>query len=278
MTVPLAGLAASAMVRLFAPDEDITYLAAPYWARWVIAASLVAVLGVFTLAFQSLARALVQAPEGALTAVAPEPDSIVLILVSVMFMLIGFFLFASLWGNRTSWQGIGLGLAIFLLITSLGSGWNAAVTQAQNPAEYWHTRATHSDTVLLRRTLFEVSERISGAFPAMPVAVVAPEDGVLAWLLRDYENTEYLTDPNDALGREVVLLPATFESPEFDQGYVGQDFTITRSWDVSTLYPIDLPALWTQRRARVGWTGEDRIVLWLRADVYMGYDPTSEVG
>lgn len=55
----------------------------------------------------------------------------------------------------------------------------------------------------------------------MPVAVVAPDDGVVAWLLRDYENTEYLTDPNDALEEE-CLPPATFELPEFDQGYVGR--------------------------------------------------------
>ena len=278
VTVPLAGLAVNTLVRIFSPDEDITFLAAPRWARWVIAFSLIGILCVFTLSFQSLARSMLAATGAALTAVAPESDSVILLLVSVMFLLIGFFLFASLWGNRTSWQGIGLGFAIFTMVTSLGSGWSASVTQAQNPAEFWHTQATHSDTTLMRETLFEVADRLSGAFPVMPVTMMVPQDGEVAWLLRDFENAEYITDLDDAIGDEVVILPATIDQSQWGDGYVGQDFTVTRTWNLSTLSLIDLPALWTQQQARVPWTGADRVVLWLRTDVYQGLDVSSEVG
>ncbi len=274
LTLPLAALAVSGLARVFAPDDDIAFLAAPRWARWVVAVSLIGILLVFTQAFQSLARSMVQAFEGALTAVTPEPASLILLVVALMFILIGFFLFASLWGNRVTWQGVGLGAAIFLAVTSLGSGWNASVTQAQNPAEFWHLRATHSDTALLRETLSEVADRISGAFPAMPVRVIAPQDGVLAWLLRDYAKTEYVAGIDDAYGAEVVILPEYFTAQDLGDGYVGQDFTISRSWDPNTLSLIDLPALWTQRMARAPWTGTDRVVLWLRADVYQGIDQT----
>lgn len=277
LTLPLAVMAVNALVRVFSPDDDIHFLAAPRWARWVIGVSLITILGVFTLAFQALARSLLAAPGGVLTAVAPESTTVILLLVSVMFLLIGFFLFASLWGNRTTWQGIGLGFAIFTMITSLGSGWNASVTQAHNPAEFWHMQATQSDMTLLRETLFEVADRISGAFPVMPVKVFAPQDGVVAWVLRDFENAEYITDVSEALGSEVVILPATLDQAGWSDGYVGQDFTITRSLDVSTLNLIDIPALWTQRRARAPWTGEERVVLWLRTDVYQGVSTEGEV-
>lgn len=278
LTVPLAAMSVNALVRVFAPDDDITFLAAPRWARWVIAASLIGMLCVFTLSFQSLARSFLATPGGELSAVAPDSTSVILLLVSILFLIIGFFLFASLWGNRTTWQGIGLGAAAFLLVTSLGSGWNASVTQAQNPAEFWHMHATHSDTVLMRETLFEVADRISRAFPVMPVKVMAPQDGIVAWLLRDFSQAEYISDINDARGVEVGILPATIDDATWGEGYVGQDFTVSRAWDLSTLNVIDIPALWTQRRARFPRTAEDRVVLWLRLDVYQGTSSQSEVG
>ncbi|MEP7293003.1 MAG: hypothetical protein ABI835_14570, partial [Chloroflexota bacterium] len=254
------------------------FIAAPRWARWVIAASVLGILFVFTLSFHSLARSMLAALDGAFSAVSPQPNSVVLLVMAAMFMLIGFFLFASLWGNRTTWQGIGFGVAVFFLTTSLGSGWSASVTQAQNPAELWHLQATHSDTTLLRTTLFEVADRLSGAFPAMPVSVVAPQDGEVAWLLRDFEHTEYVVSAEDAFGEQVVILPETMQSADFDASYVGQDFTISRYWDLTALYPVDIPALWTQRQARTPWTAADRVVLWLRADVYSGLDQTGGVG
>ena len=130
-----------------------------------------------------------------------------------MFLFIGYFMFASLWGNRTSWQGIGLGFVIFCAATSFGAGWSAAVTNAQNPVVFWHTEATNSSTILLRKTLFEVADRISRGFPSMPVTVMASQDGVVAWVLRDFNKASYITDLGDAQNAEVVLLPRSFESP-----------------------------------------------------------------
>lgn len=270
LTVPLAGLAVSGLARTLAPDDEIAFLASPRWARWVIAFSLIGILFVFTVSFQSLSRSMLRAFEGSVTAITPEPDSVILLIVALMFMIIGFFLFASLWGNRTTWQGIGLGAVIFLAVTSLGSGWNAAVIKAENPAEIWHMNATHSNTALLRETLFEVADRISGGFPAMDVKVVAPQDGVLAWLLRDFEHAEYVSNVEDAYGAPVVILPESVPQDVWGTGYVGQDFTISRMWDSNSLYLIDVPALWTQAQARLPWTSADRVVLWLRSDVYQG--------
>lgn len=273
MIVPLAALAARLLA--WALSFELTSrheLEVPTWARGLIAVCVLGVLAVFTLAFQSTARSLLDAPPDALTLITPQPQSLVLLLVSVMFLVIGFFLFASLWGGRTSWQGIVLGLAAFGMITSLGSGWHVAVSNAENPAEFWHTQATQGDTALLRETLFEVADRISGGFPLMPISVIAPDDGVIAWLLRDFEHTAYIQDVNEALGAEVLLIPRFVESEVLDSGYVGQDFVVSRTWDASTMTLLDFPAWWTQHRTRTPWTGADEVVLWLRADVYQGVE------
>lgn len=270
LTVPLAALTVNAVAAMLAPDSGLVFPAAPRWSRWIIAVSAIGVLAVFSISFQSLARAMIQAPQPNLTMVSPQPDSVILVLVSLMFLVIGYFMFASLWGNRTAWQGIGLGFVIFGAITSLGAGWSASVINAQNPVVFWHTEATNSSTILLRKTLFDVADRVSRGFPSMPVSVMAPQDGIIAWELRDFNNATYIADLSDAQNAEVVLLPRSIQSPALGAAYLGQNFIISRSWNVSALNAIDLPGWWTQGQSRTAWTGQDEVVLWLRQDVYQG--------
>ncbi len=273
--VPLAALSTHLLVWIFSPDDSLSYYAAPAWARGVVAVGTIAILAIFTVSFQSVARALLQAPDGLLNNASLPPDNMILLLVASMFLVIGYFLFASLWGARTSWQGVLLGFAVFGLLTSFGSGWSFSVPQASNPVEFWHMETSNPDVPKLRQTLHDVSLRLSGGLPAMPVTVLAPEDGVVAWVLRDYHETKFITDVKDATGDGVVLLPASIQSPQLGSAYVGEKFTMTRSWDLSTMSLIDLPAWWTQRQARTPWTSSDDYVLWLRQDVYEGIAPNS---
>ncbi|MCC6803066.1 MAG: glycosyltransferase family 39 protein [Anaerolineae bacterium] len=276
LLAPLAGLASHALLWALASGRKrIGDLDVPTWARWLIAICTVGVIAVFSMAFHSLARSLVEAPQGGLTLFSPQPQSIVLLLVSIMFLVIGFFLFASLWGGRTSWQGIILGLALFGMFTSLGRGWHAAFFEADSPVEFWHTDATSEQTALLSRTLRDVTDRLSRGFPLMPISVIAPQDGVVAWLLRDFEAAKYIQNADDALGAQVILALRTVESEGLDAAYLGERFTISRSWDASSMTALDFPAWWTQRRVRTPWMSADEVVLWLRADVYQGVDPTS---
>ena len=117
-------------------------------------------------------------------------------------------------GQPDGVAGLGLGLAIFGGLTSLGAGWNAAVTNADAPVVFWHMTATHGDTALLRQTLFDVADRQSGGLPAMPVTVIAPQDGIVAWLLRDFTHADFIDNVGDAAGDEVVLLPGSVQQPE----------------------------------------------------------------
>ncbi len=278
ISVPLAVLAARALERTLTPEESTIFAAAPSWARWLVATSAAGVFAVFTIAFESAGRSLVQAADGTLATANFEPDSAILLLIAVLFLVIGYFLFASLWGSRTAWQGLGIGLAIFGGLTSLGAGWNAVVTNADVPVVFWHMTATHGDATLLRQTLFEIADRQTGGLPTMPVTVMAPQDGIVAWLLRDFSNADFIKNVGDAIGDEVVLLPGSLQQLNLGSSYVGQDFVVTRTWDSDSMRLIDLPGWWAQQQARSPWTGEDVMNLWLRQDVYNGTTPDQGTG
>ena len=270
LTVPLIGLTTSAVLAMLAPVRSTDVFAPPVRARWIIAAAAIAVITVFTMSAQALARSMLNSTGDSLMTVTPNANSVILVIVSLMFMLIGFFLVASVWGNKTSLQGIGLGVLIFGVLTSFGSGWSAAVSDNENPREPFHFYATSQDVMLLRETLHELAERNSGGFNAMPLTVMAPQDGVIAWIVRDFSKAEYITDLRDAVGDPIALLPSFEEPPALGTSYVGQDFITRRTWTPTTIYTIDTPTWWMQRHARFSWMTLDTSVLWLRQDVYEG--------
>lgn len=269
LTLPLAGLAATTLAACFNADDSSIFAPPPTWARWIVALGFIGALAVFTIALHGAARALVTAQDGLLSNLSIPGPSIVLLVVSTMFLVIGFFLFGSLWGTRTTWQGIGLGVAIFFSISSLGSGWSVVANQADIPVQAWRAQASNIDVVMLRHELLRVAERQTRGFLDLPVVALAPEDGVIAWVLRDFSEAQFIDDPREAINREVVILPETLAQPELGTAYVGQAMTMTTSWDAAA-YAIDLPALWTQRLARTPVTSSDRVVLWLRQDIYNG--------
>jgi hypothetical protein len=272
ITVPLAGLAAHTITRMMASRTEEMIFAIPTWARWGVAIAVVALMCLFTLSFQSAARSLLTTPDEIVPTV--DVSTLILLILSVLFVIVGFFMVASLWDSRTALNGLGLGALIFGLLTSMGSGWNTAVAQSEDPSRLWDGEAVTFNAALLRQTLIEISDRQSRGFTYyLPVAAQAPDDGVIAWLLRDFNETRFISTPSEAATLEVALLPRSLDGdPDLGGPYVGQDFAIRRFWTTSMLRPIDIPAWWAQGqvRAGLGYTGQEDWVLWLRQDVYDG--------
>lgn len=269
-TVPLIGLTSALVLEMLTPVRSTDIFNPPVYARWIVAAAAIAVLAVFTVSAQALARSLLNSTSNSLTSITPNANSIVLVVVSILFMIIGFFLVASMWGNRTSLQGVGLGVLIFGALTSLGSGWNAVYGEIDNPREPYHLSAVSNDVTLLRNTLYDLAERNSGGFAALRLTVLAPQDGSIAWLVRDFSNAEFISGVEQAIGDPVVLLPNYEEAPFLGSSYVGQDFITRRTWNPNAIYLIDYPTWWMQRHARFSWMTLETNVLWVRMDVYQG--------
>ena len=270
IVVPLLALGSGLLVRLFPRSEDALWWAVPSWGKWLVALIMVALLCMFAIHAQTLARSLLTAPDPfQFTAV--NSLSLVWVIIIVLFVIIGYFLSASVWGVGATTQGLLLGLTGFLLVTSLGSGWRAAAERSTDPVELWNRRAIGGETAALRSTLHEIAKRETSGFRDLTVYAQVPEDGVVAWLLRDYPHTVFVTDPGAARAEGVVILPTAQELPDLGGAYVGDSFTITRTWGgLRELRLLDLPAWWLQMRSRTGGFAAVDVTLWLRQDIYDG--------
>lgn len=272
--VPLAGLVAALLHALIETDDPTNrpYWPAPFWARWVLALVIGGLLLAFASSLHSLAQDMLAVPEGNLAAIAWDVPTLVLFVVTFLFVIVAFFMAGSVWDTQTALRGVGLGVLIFGFVTSLGAGWNTAVPYADRASELWRLQAIHRDTFLLRETLLEVGLRQARGFTGMPVTVLATQDGPVAWAVRDFPEATFETDPAAAIGDAILLVGnGTFPG---DNGvpYVGQDFTQMHYWSPGTLFAGDVLAYWTQGLTRTTITSLANAEIWLRQDVYDGTD------
>jgi hypothetical protein len=196
----------------------------------------------------------------------------------VVLVVIVFFLVGSMWGARASWKGMGISLLLVLGLYSLGSGWRAAVTNADDPRELFHPQPAAHNLSLLLDTLKMASLRSTGTPYDVQIVVQPPkdapfDDGALAWILRRYYNVEYVTELAPTINTPVVITPRTDQQPSLGAAYVGQDFPVYYVWDRGTL-GWDILTWLYERETRVPSNSGARIVTWVRADVY-GVPPDS---
>lgn len=303
LTMPLAGLASYTAALLFmddrsqemwvdvTPDEDINRLYTPQWGRWLLSIISFALFIMLAMHLQVMGRALLQMDGGIGEMISrfSEPAwantrvSALWVVITLVFLIVGFFLAGSVWGTQTTLQSLGLGLLGFMLFAGISGGWNAAVFEYTNPAELWHTQATGDETPMLRSMLLDFARRESEGYLEIPVTVVLNEeagitrDGVVAWQVRDFVKAEFVEDVSGARAKEIVMMIAVqpavdgqtpTELPDLGGDYVGRNFVILRDWDVRQLRPGDLLSWWFQRRLRVDPQPSQVITLWVRQDIY----------
>jgi len=281
----VAGLFVNRPVALFWRDELISPQdsAVRYaWVKWVIGLLVVSLLIVMGVHLQEVARGFVRFPPdaSALGLLLNDPSlvtvrySLIWLVMLILIAFVGLMLIASIWGNRTTLQGLGLGVVFFLLGNGIGGGWNIAVINATNPAEYWYATVTSPDAYLLRETLFEVSQRDTAGFPEIAITVVEDDrqiqsEALVGWLLRNYADSVYVNAIEEARQQEIILMPEpATESPDLGGDYVGQAFTLGRPMTANSVSLLDLIAWWGQRQIRPVDVRWDVAVLWLRQDVY----------
>jgi len=292
--IPLVWLASYAGNQLFTNRAAPIYLLNEYydddgsafwWVKWILAVAVCGLLLMLTLHLGEVGRGLIDMPpDGSLTMLFEARfvqfrHSFVWLVITSLFLLVGFFFASSVWGNDNTVQGFGLGLFFFMLGAGMSTGWNTAVEHATNPLELWHITNPSDDTYLLRETLFELSERDTMGFSELALTIVTDDAGIIrddrlvAWLVRDFENARFVASAADAARDGVVLLPFTADEPALGGSYVGQSFILRQTWSLGELRLLDLPGWWIQRRTRTTEFASESIVLWLRQDVYDGVPP-----
>ena len=268
-------------------DDDL-YSTRFWWVKWFISLGVLLLLLVISVHFLEVARGFIQLPPQiglgeAITQLWQGAQfskfqySAFWLIFATVIGVVGFLLVASFWGNDTTLQGVGLGFVLFMLISGVGGAWNTAVYSADSPADLWHQEATAKDAYLLRDTLFELADRDSRGFPLVDVSVVTDnvgvvdDDGLVAWLLRDFPNATFVNSVNAVQGDQIILMAqSSINDPELGGDYVGQSFVLRRNWSILQLQMTDVLAWWSQRRFRIEQQIEEISILWLRQDVYDG--------
>lgn len=311
IAVTVAGLASGALAACLAPDrrqklyadqevargDELARLYAPAAGRFILTFVIFALLFILSVHMQGAAREFLQIEGGSIeglidrmqTGVASAEFRVGLLwtVITALFLLIGFFLAASLWGNRVTLQGFGLGLTAMLLISQLSAAWYVTSFNAYNPVEPWNHRTTGQPYELLEKTVHDLTLRESQAFPLLPITVIrdpagsVAEDGLLGWLLRDFSHTVYVSSADEARAAPIVIqiVPAARSAdppPELGGSYVGQRFALTMAWDPASMQGLDTLPWALQRRVRVQPAASVYAMLWLRQDVFEG-EPIEEL-
>lgn len=280
LVVPLAGLAAyainygltqSSVSTLFTTTQQDSI------GKWVIAITIFTLLIMTLVQFQIVSRSFLSVPEGSIAQFVGRLDepgfaavarSLIWLFISILFMIFGYFLAASVWGYGEPNRGVVLGIFGFLLLTNVATGWNVAVFRADDARELWHIQATNKDAPLVRETLLELADRETFGFNYLPVVAVADDNGIIAWTLRDFRDAVFVDDLTAARTAEVIIVQTLTSEVDLGGSYLGQAFTLTETWNADLLQGFDILPWFAVRETRAEPIPSQAIVLWVRQDIF----------
>lgn len=191
---------------------------------------------------------------------------------SLAIFIVGFFLVGSMWGNGAAARGIGLGALAFLTITGLSNGWRTSVTDRDDAANLWTLSAPSRNLKLVETKLAEASWRSVGTNYDIDVTVQLPvgadDTGPLAWSLRRFWKTQFVTSLEGGINTRAVIAPLTEPEPQLGATYVGQKFAQRNFWDSQSLLLVDTVPWLANHQTRKPPSPTEGMILYLRSDVY----------
>lgn len=265
LVVPLAALSGRVLARVVAPVRDPLWRV-PGWAVLLLATGFLALLFVSSTNFVWVARALLGMTPG----VAPAIQPLRLVLAGMSLLLLGilFFLGASLWGTRAAWRSLALAFTVFFAFYGASSAWRVAVTHVDDARELWHVAPIDRELFHLREAISEASIRETGGPQQLAFVASVPDDGAVAWQLRDYRNLQYVPAVDQWEAAPVIVAPEAFDPETLGARYVGRDLVVRRTWDLRSLRWADLPAWLIYGEAQAQALVSERVMVWVREDVY----------
>ncbi len=272
LSVPLAALGGRALARVLAPVDDPLWKV-PGWAVPALGAGYLALLFVSATNFVFVARALQGTAPGMTAAI--QPLRLLLAGMSLLLLGILYFLGASLWGPKAAWKSIVLALVFFLGTYGLSGAWRVAVTHVDDPRELWHVAPVDRELALLPEAISEASLRETGGPYQLAFTASMPDDGAVAWQLRQFVNLRYVPAVDARAADPVLLTPGAFRPETLGARYVGREFIVRRGWPLAALRWESVPAWIMYGEAQAPAQVLDSVNLWVRDDVY-GLPPAAE--
>lgn len=303
VSLPLAGLVSLAVSYAFVPDrrqqilseqysadgDELALLISPPAGRLILSLMIFALLFILITQLGTTAREFLQVEDGSITGMIDRMQQqftssgfrvgLLWSFISAMFVLVGYFLAGSIWNNRVAVQGYILGFLLMAFVTQISGSWYASVQNADNAAEPWHHEAVGVSYQLMERTLYDLTMRETQGLPLLPITVIRDEatglseNGLMAWMLRDFNKVTWVNTEAEAKAAPIVIAPQNLmvlgeQTIALGGSYVGQPFTLTRIWSPAYLANQDVVTWFLQRNTRVVPPKHQAVVLWVRQDVF----------
>lgn len=215
------------------------------------------------------------------SAVLGDPTALGLALLTASLQVLLALIFALAMRVDAALRGLGVGTALVLLAVTFSAGWGGAIVRPADPRELWVRQPTAVEVHDLVQTLRDISWRETGAPTRLAFTLEAGPDSVLAWYLRDFSAARRVEELRAAAEPDAVLVTTrrdlrdlTLGSGPDDGDYVGQDFSLGRSWSLRAAACVwewpprcNATVKWLLFRRTDAPPAVDRwAVLWMRQD------------
>lgn len=276
--VPLALLAGLGVDAIFARR-----LKDPAWTIWLQAILFVALAAMIwaSLAHHLAAPRILPIPGNAAPGEAVITIPLDLVLVLLWLILLGAVILAgsSFWGLESVLRGLALGGLLLAIGVEIGQSGSLAWTRFDSPYEPLNVAPAQPGLNRLVNTVADIGKLSTGQPLSASIALEEPGDLLLPWSLRDFENLAIVEHADPRVESVMVITPAGESAVALGSNYVGQDFVIARSWQPGGLNVADA-IRWIMYRRAPAPTGEQRVILWVREDIYRlvpaGGEPASQ--
>lgn len=185
----------------------------------------------------------------------------------VVLLIIGWMTAASLWDGRAAWLGAGIAALTIGGALALGQSVTLAYVHPASPYEPYNVAPAQPGLGRLVETVAQIGDLTVGEGRDIDVTLQPDSGGLLAWALRNFTSVRTVTLADPTVQTAIVIAPAGESDPALGDSYVGQDFVIAQSWTPRGL-PLTNLARWLLYRTAPAPSGETRIILWVREDVY----------
>lgn len=248
--LPLLGLAARVVEHLLNREVEMR------WVAWVLAAAMTAL---WILAWNNLGGAVNPAFAGIEGGLRWVRLAASLAVIAIAVLLVGWG-----WSVSAARAGFVWGLMAVVSIYAVSASWHAAGLGPHPEAELWRSAPYAADADLLMKTIGDQSAQQTGERTGLDVMVLRIASPALEWLLRDQKEVRFV----DFLAGEEqpsLVITADQEALGLTASYSGQDFV----WQRTPAWSLLLQSEWLKWVTfREVLTQEERIILWVRTDLF----------
>lgn len=170
------------------------------------------------------------------------------------------------WSKDVAFQGSLWGVLAALAFYTLSASMAGGNLRTYRTSELWSSGPRTMQAQALLDQMDNFSLWSKGAPRALDVSVAGLDSPALHWLLRDWPNVTYSSEPTLTGTPAFVIASDQLSAPELTAGYRGQDF-VWRNYPAWNTIQLSDWLHWTILHDVP--EGEGRIILWTRSDVFV---------